>query len=71
MTHHSAKFSGHRPSLRGDTSVLVIHMTSRDYVVKVPPDIMNEFSSSYVATLQRLTIIDLVEEETLSFQFVT
>ena len=70
MTHHSAKFSGHRPSGRGDTSFLVIHMTSHDYVVKVPPDIMDEFSS-YVATLQSLTIIGLVEEEILSFQFVT
>ena len=48
----------------------VCHVTSRDFVIRESCDTMGEFPLSLVTTLQSLVIIDLLEEETLSFQFV-
>ena len=42
-----------------------------DFIIRESYDIMSEFPSSLVTTLQMLVIIDLLEEEILSFQFVT
>ena len=46
------------------------HVTSRDFVVGESCDTMGGFPSSLVTTLKSLVIIDLLEEEILSFQFV-
>ena len=54
-----------------DTLFLVCHVTSCDFVVRELSSIMVEFPSPQVTTLQSLVIIGRVEEEILSFHFVT
>ena len=51
--------------------LFVCHVTSRDFVVRETCDTIGEFPSSLMTTLQSLVIIDLLEEEILTFQFVT
>ena len=68
---HPAKFDGHRYCAREQILFFVCHATSRDFVVRESCDIMDEFSSSLVTNLQCLVFIYLLEEEILSFQFVT
>ena len=70
-SHYPEKFSGHRRCRIEDILSLACHMTSRDFVVRESRGIIGEFPSSYVITLQSLVIIGLVEEEILSFHFVT
>lgn len=48
----------------------VCHVTLRDFVVRELCDAMGEFPSSLVTIRQSLVIIDVLEEEILSFQFV-
>ena len=64
---HSAKFGGHRHYAREEISFFVCHVILRDFVVRESCDIIGEFSSSLATTLQSLVIIDLLEEEILSF----
>ena len=68
---HPAKFSGHRHCAREEISFFICHVTSREFMVRESCDIMDEFPSLLVTTLQSLMIIDLLEEEILSFQYVT
>ena len=62
---------GHKRCSREEISPFVFHVTSRDVVVRESCDIMSEFPSSLVTTLQNLVIIGLLEEKILYFQFVT
>ena len=55
---------------REDIPFFVCHVTTSDFGVREPCDIMGEFPLSLVTTLQSLVIMDLLEEEILSFQFV-
>ena len=68
---HPAKFSGHRHCAREEISFFICHVTSREFMVRESCDIMDEFPSLLVTTLQSLMIIDLLEEEILCFQYVT
>ena len=68
---HPAKFGGHRRCAREEILFFVCDVTSRDFVVRKSRDTMGDFPYSLVTTLQCLVIIDLLEEEILSFQFVT
>ena len=45
-------------------------MTAPDFVVRESCNMMREFPLSLASTLQSLVIIDLLEEEISSFQFV-
>ena len=67
---HPVKFGGHRHCAREKILLFVCHVTTHDFVIRESYD-MGEFSSSFMTTLQRLVIIDLLEDEILSFQFVT
>ena len=40
MSHHPAKFSGHRHSGGGDVMVLVCHVISQDHLIKKSSDFM-------------------------------
>ena len=51
-------------------SVFRLQVTAHDFGVREPCDIMGKFPLSLVITLQSLVIIDPLEEEILSFQFV-
>ena len=66
---HPAKFGGHRRYGKEKILFFVCHVTSRDFVVREPYDTMGEFISSLVTTLQNFMIIDILEEEILSFKF--
>ena len=64
---HPAKFGGHRRCTREEISSFVSHVTARDFMVRESFDIMVEFLLSLVTALQSLVIINLLEEEILSF----
>ena len=68
---HPAKFGGHKRCAREEISFFVCHVTSRDFIIRDSCDIMGEFLSLLVTTLQSLDIIEPLEEEILRFQFVT
>ena len=68
---HPAKFGGHKRCAGEEILLFVCHVTSRDFVVREACDTIGEFPSSLMTTLQSLVIIDLLEEEILTFQFVT
>ena len=68
---HLAKFGGYKRCASEEILFFICNVTSRDFVVRESCDTMGKFSSSLVTTLQSLVIIDLLEEEILSFQFVT
>ena len=61
---HPAKFGGHRRCAREEISFFVCHVTSRDFVVRESCDIIVEFPSSLMTTLQSL---NLFEEKILRF----
>ena len=60
-------FGGHRPRGKGDIDFSICHLTSRDQIIRGSSDIMDEFPSSKVITLESLVIIEPLEEEILSF----
>ena len=60
-----------RRCAREEISFFVCRLTSCDFVVRESCDIVAEFSSSLVTTLQSLVIVDLLEEDIKRFQFVT
>ena len=62
-----AKFGGHRRCTREEISSFVSHVTARDFMVRESFDIMVEFPLSLVTNLPSLVIINLLEEEILSF----
>ena len=64
---HPARFGGHRRCAREEISSFVSQVTARDFVARESFDIMDEFPLSLVTTLQSLGIINLLEEEILSF----
>ena len=68
---HPANFGGHSRCEREESLLFVCNMTLRDFVVRESCDTMGEFPSWLVTTLQSLVVIDLLDEEILSFQFVT
>ena len=68
---HPAKFGGHKRCAGEEVLLFVCHVTSRDFVVREACDTIGEFPSSLMTTLESLVIIDLLEEEILTFQFVT
>ena len=43
MSYHPTKFGGRRHCAREDILILVCHMTSRDYFVREPRDIILSF----------------------------
>ena len=59
IIHHPADIGGHRGCAREDISFLLCLLISLDYVFRDSPDIMGDFPSLYVTTLQNLVIIDL------------
>ena len=64
-------FGGRRRCAGEDVLFLVYPIFSRDYLVQELRDIIGEFPSWLVTTLQSLLIIHFLEEEILRFQFVT
>ena len=71
LSLHPAECGGPSHCAREEISFFVCHVTSRDFVVRESCDLMGEFPSSLVTTLQSFLIIDLLEVEILSFQFFT
>ena len=64
-------FGGYKRCAREDISFLACQVISLVYAVKESREIIGEFPSSQMTTLQSLVIISFVEEEMLSFQFAT
>ena len=60
VTHHLAKFNGHRPCGSGDIAYLIYHVTLKDHLIKGFCDFMEGSSSLYILTLLRLVAIDIV-----------
>ena len=60
VSHHFAKFCGHRPCGNSDTAVKIVYMTLQDHVVKGSGDFMETNSTLYIPTLPKLIAIDIV-----------
>ena len=71
ISHYHTWFDGRKRCTREDILFLVCHVTTREYLLWELRNIMGEFPSWEVTTLQSLMIINLLEEEIWSFQFAT
>ena len=71
VSFHTANIGGHRLCAREEISFFVCHVTAHDFVVRDSYNIMGEFLSSLVTVLKILVIINLLEEDILSFQSLT
>ena len=71
ISHYHTRFDGRKRCTRDDILFLVCHVTTREYLLWELRNIMGEFPSWEVTTLQSLVIINLLEEEIWSFQFAT
>ena len=58
---HPAKFGGHNCCAREEISFFVCHVTSRNFIIRDSCDIMGEFLSLLVTSLQSLDIIEPLE----------
>ena len=62
ISHHPAKFDGHRPCRIGDI-FFICHVTSYDHMVGGSCDIMVEFPSLQVTILPRLVVTGVMKWE--------
>ena len=60
ISHHFAKFSGHRLCGSCDTAAKIFNFTLQDYGIKWSGDFMVENSLLYIPTLPKLTAINNV-----------
>ena len=60
VSHHFAKFCGHRLCGSSDTAAKIVYMTLQDHVIKGFDDFMGRNSSLYIPTLSKLTTINIV-----------
>ena len=59
LSHHFAKFSGHRPYGSSDVVTKMFYVTLEDHVVNVSGDFMQAKSLLHILTLPKLTAIDI------------
>ena len=67
ISHHPAKFGGHRLCRRGDNLFFICHLTSWDHMVGGSCDIMGKFALLQVTILPSLVVTGIVEEEIFCF----
>ena len=60
VSHHFAKFCGHRPCDSSDIAAKIVNVTLQDYVMKGSDNFMEGNSSLHIPTLPKLTAIDTV-----------
>ena len=59
VSHHFAKFSGHRPFGSSDTAAKILYVILQD-LIKVSGDFMEGTSSLHIPTLPKLIAISIV-----------
>ena len=60
VSHHFAKFSGHKPCGYSDITTEIVHMTLQDHLIKGSGNFMEGNSSLYIPTLPKSIAIDIV-----------
>ena len=71
VSHHPAKFFGHRHCSRGKIMVLVCHLISKYHLSEVLSYAMGDRPSRRVTILPIFVAIDTLMVEVLYFKFVT
>ena len=70
VSHHFAKFGGHRLCGGSDTTAKIIYKTLQDHMIKGYGDFVEGNSSLYFPTLPKLVAIDIVLIDIWLFWFV-
>ena len=71
VSHHPAKFTGHKYCCNEDVVVLVCKVILQDHVTKGSGNFMARRTFRYVMILSSLVAIGTLVEETKHFEFFT
>ena len=60
VSHHFAKFNGHRTFGSSDAAAEILYLILQDHVIKVSGDFVEGNFSSHISTLPKLIAINIV-----------